>query len=92
MAPTFQEYVREAATTLVTNAGGTVPAGATYNELVILASATIIAGGITPAATSGAVAPASTPTAVGLIYVDTALGDVYISTGTSSSSDWSLLN
>lgn len=41
---------------------------------------------------SGAVAPATTPLKVGDIYVDTVLGKVYISAGTSSSSDWKILN
>jgi len=41
---------------------------------------------------SGAVVPATTPLKVGDIYCDTVLGKVYISTGTSSSSDWRILN
>lgn len=40
----------------------------------------------------GAGAPSSTPTSVGQMYVDTAAAKVYVSTGTSSSSDWTILN
>lgn len=41
---------------------------------------------------TGTAAPNTTPTAVGQIYVDTNAGKVYISVGTSSSSDWAILN
>ena len=41
---------------------------------------------------TGIVAPSFTPRFVGLIYCDTVAGKVYISTGTSSSSDWKILN
>lgn len=37
-------------------------------------------------------APGYTPSDIGLIYCDTSGGKVYISTGTSSSSDWKILN
>lgn len=48
--------------------------------------------GVIATITSGSGAPGSTPAAVGQIYVDTSGAKVYISTGTSSSSDWSILN
>ena len=41
---------------------------------------------------SGTSAPTSTPSALGQIYVDTSAVKVYISTGTSSSSDWTIMN
>lgn len=41
---------------------------------------------------SGTVAPTSTPTFVGQMYVDTTANKGYIATGTSSSSDWTILN
>jgi hypothetical protein len=41
---------------------------------------------------TGTAAPSSTPTSVGQMYIDTNNAKVYVSTGTSSSSDWSLLN
>lgn len=44
------------------------------------------------AVTTGAVAPSSTPSFIGQIYIDTVLGKVYMSTGTSSSTDWKILN
>ncbi len=45
-----------------------------------------------PGISSGTVAPASTPTKIGDIYIDTVLAKVYIATGTSSSSDYKILN
>lgn len=42
--------------------------------------------------TSGTIAPNTTPSALGLIYIKTDTAKVYISTGTSSSSDWTLVN
>lgn len=36
--------------------------------------------------------PATTPSRVGIINIDTLNQDVYIASGTSSSSDWTLLN
>ena len=42
--------------------------------------------------TSGIVAPSSTPTKIGLIYVDTVAHKFYISDGTTSSSNWVLIN
>lgn len=42
---TLNETVLAAATALVEDAGGQVPEGASYNEVVLLAAATIIAGG-----------------------------------------------
>lgn len=47
-----------------------------------------LSGGVT----SGSAAPNTTPSAVGLMYVDTVNKKVYVSTGTSSSSDWTILN
>ena len=41
---------------------------------------------------SGTTAPSSTPVSVGQMYVDTTAKKVYVSTGTSSSSDWKILN
>lgn len=41
---------------------------------------------------NGIVAPTFRPTALGLIYVDTVLGKAYVSTGTTSSTDWKILN
>ncbi|KKQ77867.1 MAG: hypothetical protein A3A96_00570 [Candidatus Zambryskibacteria bacterium RIFCSPLOWO2_01_FULL_39_39] len=41
---------------------------------------------------SGSSAPSSTPAALGQMYIDTSATKVYISTGTSSSSDWTLMN
>lgn len=46
----------------------------------------------TPTISSGTSAPGTTPTKVGDIFVDTNAGKVYISAGTSSSSDWKVLN
>jgi len=44
-------------------------------------------------ATSGAGAPTGiTPVALGMIYVDTSGGKAYISTGTSTDTDWKILN
>ncbi len=40
----------------------------------------------------GTSAPSSVPTSVGQIFVDTVNKKAYISTGTSSSSDWTILN
>jgi hypothetical protein len=44
------------------------------------------------AVTSGTSTPATTPTALGQIYIKTDTSKVYISTGTSSSSDWTIVN
>lgn len=41
---------------------------------------------------SGISAPSSIPAAIGQIYIDTSVAKVYISTGTSSSSDWTVIN
>ncbi|KKQ77874.1 MAG: hypothetical protein UT00_C0004G0016 [Parcubacteria group bacterium GW2011_GWA1_38_7] len=41
---------------------------------------------------SGSSAPSSIPVALGQVYIDTSAAKVYISTGTSSSSDWVLIN
>ena len=37
-------------------------------------------------------APTSTPRKVGDMFVDTSANKVYVATGTSSSSDWTILN
>lgn len=42
--------------------------------------------------TSGTAAPTTTPTSVGQQFVDTNNKKIYLATGTSSSSDWTLLN
>jgi len=42
---TIDETILAAARALVEDAGGTIPAGASYNEVVMLAAATIIGGG-----------------------------------------------
>lgn len=39
-----------------------------------------------------ATAPTSTPRKVGDMFVDTSANKVYVATGTSSSSDWTILN
>lgn len=41
---------------------------------------------------SGTIVPATTPTSLGQVYIKTNTAKVYMSTGTSSSSDWTLLN
>lgn len=41
---------------------------------------------------SGTSAPSSAPTALGQVYIDTSAAKVYISTGTSSSTDWAIMN
>lgn len=46
----------------------------------------------TPIATSGTSVPGTTPSAIGLFYVKTDTGKLYVSVGTSSSSDWVILN
>lgn len=40
----------------------------------------------------GAVAPSSTPDRVGDMYVDSTANKVYVATGTTNSSDWTVLN
>lgn len=50
------------------------------------------ANGKVVVAENGTGAPGHTPSDIGLIYCDTSGGKVYISTGTSSSSDWKILN
>ena len=45
-----------------------------------------------PTITSGTAAPTTTPKKIGDMYVKTDTGKVYISAGTSSSSDWKILN
>jgi len=42
--------------------------------------------------TSGTSVPSSTPTALGQVYIKTDTAKVYIATGTSSSSDWTIVN
>lgn len=44
------------------------------------------------ATTSGVGAPSSTPSSLGMIYVDTNATKVYISTGTTNSSNWTIVN
>lgn len=46
----------------------------------------------TPEISTGTSAPTSTPRKVGDMFVDTSANKVYVSTGTSSSSDWTILN
>jgi hypothetical protein len=50
------------------------------------------AASTTPVISTGTSAPGTTPSKVGDIYVDTANAKVYVATGTSSSSDWTVLN
>ena len=64
----------------------TTPVQATYDGASII-YASLVAG-----ITSGAAAPTSTPVKVGDIYIDTTNKKVYIATGTSSSSDWTVVN
>lgn len=45
-----------------------------------------------PSAVSGTGAPTTTPDRIGNIYVDTSAGKGYLAAGTSSSSDWKILN
>lgn len=45
-----------------------------------------------PTITSGTSAPSTTPTKIGDIYVRTDTDKMYIATGTSSSSDWTIVN
>ena len=45
-----------------------------------------------PTISSGTSAPTTTPKKIGDIFVKTDTGKVYISAGTSSSSDWKILN
>lgn len=45
-----------------------------------------------PTVTTGTGAPSSTPTGVGHLYVDTSGKKLYVSTGTTNSSDWTILN
>lgn len=46
----------------------------------------------TPEISTGTSAPTSTPRKVGDMFVDTSANKVYVATGTSSSSDWTILN
>lgn len=41
---------------------------------------------------TGILAPSTTPEKIGDLFVNTASGKAYISVGTSSSSDWKILN
>jgi hypothetical protein len=41
---------------------------------------------------TGILAPATTPTKVGNIFVNTVLKKVYVATGTTNSSDWTIIN
>lgn len=45
-----------------------------------------------PIISSGTTAPSSTPTKVGDVYLDTTAKKTYFATGTSSSSDWTIVN
>ena len=45
-----------------------------------------------PSAISGTSAPTTTPDRIGNLYVATSTGKGYIAVGTSSSSDWAILN
>lgn len=46
----------------------------------------------TPLVFTGTAAPATTPTNIGDMFVDTVNKKLYVATGTSSSSDWTILN
>ncbi len=48
--------------------------------------------GNTPNISTGTAAPTTTPKKVGDMFVDTTNDKVYVSTGTSSSTDWNVLN
>lgn len=48
--------------------------------------------GLAPTIYSGIITPTSTPNKIGDTYIDTILGKVYVSVGTSSSTDWKILN
>lgn len=45
-----------------------------------------------PTITSGTSVPSTTPTKIGNIYIKTDTDKIYIATGTSSSSDWTIVN
>ena len=47
---------------------------------------------VTPEISSGTSAPSSTPSKVGDIYIKTDTAKMYVATGTSSSSDWTIVN
>ena len=42
--------------------------------------------------TQGTSAPSTTPSRIGLLYMDTSANKLYFSSGTSSSSDWTIVN
>lgn len=44
------------------------------------------------ASMSGSGAPATTPSSIGQMYTDTSGKKIYFATGTSSSSDWTIVN
>lgn len=48
--------------------------------------------GLAPTIYTGILAPTTTPNKIGDTFVDTVLGKVYVSVGTTSSSDWKILN
>ena len=69
----------------VSNADGTTPTlvyvdATTHRLLVDLNVST------------GTSSPSSTPSVVGSMYVDTSGKKIYVATGTSSSSDWTIVN
>lgn len=45
-----------------------------------------------PTISTGTAAPTTTPSKVGDMFVDTMNADVYVATGTTNSSDWTVLN
>jgi len=47
---------------------------------------------VTPALTTGTTSPSSTPSAVGQMYIDTSGKKIYFATGTTNSSDWTVVN
>lgn len=48
--------------------------------------------GTTPTILTGTAAPATTPVKIGDMYIDTTNVKVYVATGTSASTDWTVLN